>query len=101
MKVHLIIVQDTFVCKPGYASKVAKLFKEAMSKNPTVVRVMTDYSGQFNWVVMLSQFESLAAYEGMWEIMENPPKEMEESMKKMESYQETHLTGSRKIFRIL
>ena len=28
----MIIVQDTFICKPGNASKLAKLFKEVMTR---------------------------------------------------------------------
>ena len=31
----MIIVHDTFICKPGNASKVAKMFKEAMADNPS------------------------------------------------------------------
>ena len=95
----MVIVHDTFVCKPGNASKLAKLFKEAMSKDPNLVNVMTDMTGQFNRVVMVWQYESLAAYEKSWEAMKNPTKEIQEAMKKMEGYQEMYLTGSREIFK--
>ena len=95
----MIIVQDTFVCKPGNASKLAKIFKEAMAKDPNVVHIMTDMTGQFNRVIIASQYESLAAYENTCEAMKNPTKEMQEAMKKMEGYQEMYLTGSREIFR--
>ena len=95
----MIIVQDTFVCKPGNASKLAKIFKEAMAKDPNVVHVMTDMTGQFNRVVIVSQYESLSAYENTWEAMKNPTREMQEMMKKMEGYQEMYLTGSREIFK--
>ena len=95
----MVIVHDTFVCKPGNASKLAKLFKEAMSKDPNLANVMTDMTGQFNRVVMVWQYESLAAYEKSWEAMKNPTKEIQEAMKKMEGYQEMYLTGSREIFK--
>lgn len=95
----MIIVQDTFVCKPGNASKLAKIFKEAMAKDPNVAHVMTDMTGQFNRVVIVSQYESLSAYENTWESMKNPTREMQEMMKKMEVYQEMYLTGSREIFK--
>ena len=42
----MIVVHDIFICKPGNASKIAKLFKEwtevATEKNTTV---MTDMTG--------------------------------------------------------
>ena len=95
----MIIVQDTFVCKPGNASKLAKMFKEAMAKDPNVVHIMTDMTGQFNRVIIASQYENLSAYENTWEAMKNPTKEMQVAMKKMEGYQEMYLTGSREIFR--
>ncbi len=70
-----------------------------MAKDPNVVYIMTDMTGQFNRVIMVSHYESLAAYESTWEAMKNPTKEMQEAMKKMEGYQEMYLTGSREIFR--
>ena len=76
----MIIVHDIFVCKPGNASKLAKKFKEAMADNLELVNIMTDMTGQFNRVVMVSQYENLSEYEKSWEkYMKN-----DESMKKME-----------------
>jgi hypothetical protein len=49
----MIIVHDVFICKPGNASKVAKLFKESM-KGEKNVSVMTDVTGQYHRVVMAS-----------------------------------------------
>jgi hypothetical protein len=95
----MIIVHDTFVCKPGTASKVAKMFKEAMVKNPYLVNIMTDVTGQYHRVVMVSQYDSLTAYEQSWELMKNPTPEMQESMKKMEGFQDMYTSGSREIYR--
>ena len=68
----MIIVHDTVVCKPGNASKLAKIFKEVMSGNEEVTHIMTDMTGQFNRVIMVSQYENLAAYEQSWnKYMEN------------------------------
>lgn len=53
----MIIVHDTFVCKPGNASKMAKMFKEAMEGNTELVNIMTDMTGEFNRVVMVSKYE--------------------------------------------
>ena len=62
----MIIVHDTVICKPGNASKLAKMFKEAMSGNKELVSIMTDMTGQFNRVIMVSKFDSLTAYEQSW-----------------------------------
>ena len=59
----MIIVHDTFVCKPGNASKAAKLFKEMMAKSPNVLNILTDITGRYHRMVMVSQYENLAAYE--------------------------------------
>src|SRR4026209_868230 len=63
----MIIVHDTFVCKPGNASKLAKKFKEAMASNNELVNVMTDMTGQFNRVIMVTKYDNLTAYEQSWE----------------------------------
>jgi quinol monooxygenase YgiN len=96
----MIIVHDTFVCKPGNASKAAKLFKEAMAGSPEVIHIMTDMTGQYHRVIMVSQYESLAAYEKSAENYKNPTPEMQESMKKMEGFQEMYTSGSREIYRV-
>ena|ERR1700761_2815902 len=97
----MIIVHDSFVCKPGNASKAAKLFKESMAGNPNFVSVMTDLTGQYHRVIMVSHFESLTAYEKSFEAMKNPTPEMQEAMKKMEGFQDMYLTGSREIYRAM
>lgn len=53
----MIIVHDAFVCKPGNASKVAKMFKEAMMLDTHSVNVMTDVTGQYHRVIMVSQYK--------------------------------------------
>ena len=44
-----------FICKSGNASKMARLFKEVM-KSDEVVNIMTDMTGSYNKVVMVSQY---------------------------------------------
>lgn len=94
----MIIVHDIFICKPGNASKLAKMFKEAMAKEKNV-SVMTDVTGQYNRVVMASWYDNLAAWEKANEAYLNPTPEMKESMAKMQNYTEMYLTGSREIYR--
>jgi heme-degrading monooxygenase HmoA len=96
----MIIVHDTFVCKPGNAGKVAKMFKEAMVANPYFSNVMTDMTGQYHRVIMVSHYDSLSAFEKSFEEMQNPTPEMKEAFKKMEGYQDMYTTGSREIYKV-
>jgi heme-degrading monooxygenase HmoA len=96
----MIIVHDIFVCKPGNASKLAKKFKEAMTGSTELLHILTDMTGTYNRVIMVSQYENLTAYEKSWDKY----KENTEAMKKMNDamagYQEMYLTGSREIYQV-
>jgi heme-degrading monooxygenase HmoA len=96
----MIIVHDIFVCKPGNASKVAKLFKEVMAGQEEVVNIMTDISGQYNKVVMVSKYDSLASFEASFKKYEQDTEEMKKMREKMAGYTEMYLTGSREIYRV-
>jgi len=72
----MIIIHDIFICKPGNASKLAKKFKDAMAGNNELIHIMTDMSGQYNKVVMVSKYESLTAYEQSWEKYKQDTAEM-------------------------
>jgi len=94
----MIIVQDTFVCKPGNASKLAKLFKEVMGSRPEVVNIMTDMTGPFNRVVVVTRHDSLTAYEKSWENMSQ--EESQKMQEMMKGYTEMYQSGSREIFQV-
>lgn len=94
----MIIVHDTFICKPGNASKMAKMFKEAMAGNSELLHIMTDMTGQFNKVVMVSKFENLTAYEQSWEKYKQDTEAMKKMGEIMTGYQDMYLTGSREIY---
>jgi hypothetical protein len=96
----MIIVHDTFVCKPGNASKVAKMFKEMVGLDKHMKTVMSDMTGQFNRVIMVSEYADLTDYENSWKEMQNPTPETQEAMKKMEGYTELYQTGGREIFKV-
>jgi hypothetical protein len=97
---YVIIVHDTFICKPGNASKAAKMFKQAMAASPNFKMVMTDLTGQYHRVISVLEYEDLTAYQKNWEAMQNPTAEMKDSMKKMEGFQDMYLTGGREIFNV-
>ena len=96
----MIIVHDIFICKPGNASKVAKLFKEwadiAPKKN---VQVMTDMTGQFHRVIIASSFDNFTAYEKEMETMGQTPEE-KQVMDKFKDMNEMYVSGSREIFKV-
>jgi lipoate synthase len=96
----MIIIHDIFICKPGQASKVAKMFKDMMSESKELVRIMTDMTGQFNKVVMVTQYESLSDYELAMKKYMEPSEENKKMGEKMAGYTEMYQTGSREIYRV-
>jgi heme-degrading monooxygenase HmoA len=96
----MIIVHDIFICKPGNASKLAKMFKEVMTGNSELVNIMTDMTGQYNRVVMVTKYDSLTAYEKSWEKYKENTEEMKKMQEKMAGYHEMYLSGSREIYQV-
>ena len=96
----MISVHNTFVCKPGNASKLAKLFKEwAEFKKGQKMSVLTDMSGQYHRVIITETHESLAAYEKAQEDMGQSPQE-KALMEKFKDMNEMYVSGSREIFKV-
>src|SRR5688572_6562175 len=96
----MILVHETFICKPGNASKIAKLFKEWTEVSPNKnTKVMTDMTGQFHRVIISSSFDSLSAYE---EEMKNMGQTQEEQkmMEKFKDMNDMYLSGGREIFKV-
>jgi hypothetical protein len=96
----MIIIHETFVAKPGNASKLAKMFKEATKNSPDVKNILTDLTGAYNRVVMVSQYENLSAYEQSWEKMKLDPATMKKMEDAMKGYLDMYQTGSREIFQV-
>ena len=96
----MINVHDIFICKPGNASKLAKMFKEVMAGNNELVNIMTDMSGQFNKVVVVTKYDNLTAYEESWKKYEQNTEEMKRMQEKMSGFHDMYLTGSREIYRV-
>jgi len=96
----MIIVKDSFVCKPGNASKVAKKCKEAFSDSPEVKYILSDMTGDFNRVIIVSEYDSLSAYDKSWEDMQKDPEKMKKMEEIMKGYTEMYQTGSREILRV-
>jgi len=96
----MIIVHDIFICKPGNASKLAKMFKTAMTDSSELVNIMTDMTGQYNKVVMVTKYENLAAYEQSWEKYKADTEAMKKMQETMAGYQDMYQTGSREIYQV-
>jgi hypothetical protein len=96
----MIIVHDIFIAKPGNASKLAKKFKEAMVGNSELVNIMTDMTGQYNKVVMVSQYKNLTEYEQSWEKYQKDSEAMKKMNEIMAGYHDMYLTGSREIYQV-
>jgi NIPSNAP len=96
----MIEVPDIFICKPGNASKLAKKFKEGMSGSSELVNVLTDMTGQFNKVVMVTKYESLSAYEKSWEKYQEKTEETKKMEQAMTGYQDMYITGFREIYQV-
>jgi HKD family nuclease len=93
----MIVVREVFVAKPGQASKLASLMKEiAQSGLMGKCRIMTDLTGDFNRVVMETEFESLAEVE----IRMQENEKNDAVRQKMKGYTEMYLTGGREVFRV-
>ncbi|MGI8599194.1 MAG: hypothetical protein ACR2KB_08060 [Chitinophagaceae bacterium] len=96
----MIMVHDVFICKPGNASKLAKLFKEIMSGNAEFVNIMTDMTGQFNKVIMVSQYENLTAYELSWKKYMENAEEIKKMPEAMKGYHDMYQSGYREIYQV-
>ena len=93
----MFVVRNTFIAKPGCASKLAAQLKEAVTAfQMPGGRVMTDVTGDFNRVIMEHTADSLEEFE----------KRMQETMgsplyrERMAGYTELWITGSREVLRV-
>jgi heme-degrading monooxygenase HmoA len=61
---------------------------------------MTDMTGQYNKVVIVSKYETLSAFEKSWEKYKESSEEAKKMEDAMAGYQDMYLTGSREIYQI-
>lgn len=88
----MIIIREVFIAKPGYASKLAKLFKGLWPD----VRIMTDVTGVFNKVVMETEVESLDHFDKRM----GSYKQHAQGKGPMADYLEMYTQGKREIYRV-
>ena len=94
----MFVVRETFTAKPGKASQLAKLFKDVMGEMPRMKpKVMTDFIGQFNTVVLETETPDLSEFEKtMQEYMSR-----QDLRDKMKGYTELYLEGKREVYKVV
>lgn len=93
----MIVVRNTFVARPGCASKLAAQFKEAVAvAGIPSARVLTDLTGDFNSVVLEYDAENLQQFEATMRQYESD----QAFRDKMRGYTDLYVTGRREIFRV-
>ena len=94
----MIVVRNSFIAKPGQASKLAAQLKEmAKAGNLRNPRVLTDLTGEFNRVVMEHEVETASEFEERLKTYSSDPQIRE----KAQGYTDLWITGSRELFRIV
>ena len=93
----MIVVRNCFIAKPGNASKLAAMLKEAaaVAQIPRH-RVLTDLTGDFNRVILEYEAENVTEFEArMKDYATNAV-----FREKMKGYTDLWITGSREILQI-
>jgi hypothetical protein len=94
----MIIVRNSFIAKPGHASKLAAQLKEAAASSKLgKFRILTDLTGDFNRVILEYEADSISGFEAtMKDYNSNTP-----FREKMKGYTELWITGSREILQVV
>lgn len=93
----MLVVRNSFVAKPGHASKLAAQLKAAAaSASFPKHRVLTDLTGDFNRVILEYEAENLTELEARMKQYATD----EALREKMKGYTELWVTGSREIFQV-
>ena len=93
----MIIIRNCFVAKPGQASKLAAVLKDATTVMNVPARVLTDLTGDCNRVVLEIEADNISGFEErMREYSSN-----EAFREKMKGYTDHWVTGSRELLRVV
>ena len=94
----MLVVREVFTAKPGQASKLAGMLKEATAAYPAMkARILTDYVADFNTVVFETEVADMAEFDGiMREYMSNTA-----LREKLRGYTELWQSGRREVYRVV
>jgi hypothetical protein len=94
----MIVVRNCFVAKPGSASKLAALIKDAMASSKFAKsRVLTDMTGDFNRVILEHEAADMQEFEANLKHYSTD----EAFRAKMKGYADLYVTGYREILTIV
>ncbi|MBX4198957.1 hypothetical protein KW800_01620 [Candidatus Parcubacteria bacterium] len=98
----MIQVHNTFVCKPGNASKIAKLMKTMPFDPVKGPYILTDMTGQWHRVIMIHNYNNLAEFEeAMRKEMEKDYSEVsKEEQDKWKDMNDMYVSGGREIYKV-
>jgi hypothetical protein len=97
----MIIVREVFVAKPGMASQLVRTFQEMMDGDgapPRKSRIMTDMTGEFNKVVMETEYEDLGEFDR--DMAEYAKHVQQKKPAEKSKHVDMYVSGKREIFRI-
>jgi len=93
----MLVIRETFVAKPGMASKLAKLIREALQGTPGKTRLLTDLVGPFNTVVLETEVESLGALDERFQYYHSN----QELRQRMAGYTDLYTEGRRELYQVV
>jgi hypothetical protein len=99
----MLIVRDVFTAKPGQASKLATVFKNAFGSDPSV-KIMTDLVSDFNTVIMEHQVKDLSEYEELLTLYragKPGPNMKPDALEKMAGYTDLYVSGRREVLQVV
>jgi len=94
----MYVIRETFTAKPGMASKLANLLSDVISSQGEYkTRVLTDWVGPFNTVVMETEVDDLLEFERrMKDHMSKP-----DNRERMKGYTDMYVSGGREIYQVV
>ena len=94
----MYIIRETFQARPGMASKLAAMMKQVMAGQKELrTRVLTDFVGSFNTVVLETEAPDLQEFSRrMREYMEK-----DEIRNQMKGYTDMYREGKREIYQVV
>lgn len=93
----MLVIRDIFTAKPGKASTLAKVFRDALKGNDAgKIRVLTDFVSTHNTVVIETEVEDLGALERGMQDRDKYSARLREA-----NYTDLFYTGYREILQVL
>ncbi len=93
----MYVLRESFIAKPGMASRLARLLKDVTSKmTGKKPRILTDMVGNFNYVEMETEIADLGALEALMKDYSSN-QEIKDMMK---DYTDLYVSGRREILKL-